>query len=432
MKKLQLLLVFLFIAYCNICIAQPGKTFYNVTVSADKPSWTYSVGENVKFTITVSHNNNPLKDCKVNIQIGPEQMPATLSETKIINGTVTIDGGTMQQPGFLRCIATIEVDGKKYKGLATAGFDPEKIKPTTNTPNDFESFWQNAIAQNQKIPLDPKLTLLPEKCTEKVSVYQLNIQNFRNGARVYGILSVPKKPGKYPAMLKVPGAGIRSYPGEIELAEKGMITLEIGIHGVPVVMDNSVYLNLAYGGLADYPFSNLDNKDKYYYKRVYLGCIKAVDYIYTMPEFDGKNMAVYGGSQGGALSIVTAALDKRIKYMVALYPALSDLTGYLNGRAGGWPHIFNTGNAAIYATPIKVETSKYYDVVNFAKLIKIPGFYSWGYNDETCPPTSFYAAYNCINAPKELFLAQETGHWTFPEQMAKVNEWLVDKLILKK
>ncbi len=431
MKSLKLIVLFAFTMAQTYCFAQPGKTYYNVTVAADHPDWTYKIGEKAKFIITVTQHNNDVKDCKVTIQIGPEQMPATITVNKVINGTLTIDGGTLKTPGFLRCIVTTEIEGKKYRGLATAGFEPENIKPTTETPKDFIDFWATAIAQNEKIPIDPKLTLLPDRCTEKVNVYQLNIQNYRNGSRIYGILSVPKKPGKYPAMLKVPGAGVRPYPGEIELAEKGIITLEIGIHGIPVIMDNNVYLNLANAGLADYPFSNLDNRDKYYYKRVYLGCIRSIDYLYNMPEFDGTNLAVYGGSQGGALSIVTAALDKRVKYMVALYPALSDLTGYLHGRAGGWPHIFNSGNAANYATPIKIETSKYYDVVNFAKLIKIPGFYSWGYNDETCPPTSTYSAFNCITAPKELFIAQETGHWTFPEQMVKVNDWLVSKLITK-
>lgn len=138
-----------------------------------------------------------------------------------------------------------------------------------------------------------------------------------------------------------------------------------------------------------------------------------------------------GGSQGGALSIVTAALDKRVKGLVSLYPALSDLTGYIQGRAGGWPHMFNENNAPFVAKEEKVKVSAYYDVVNFARLIDVPGFYTWGYNDEICPPTSYYAAYNLIRAPKELYLVQETGHWTFPEQQIKVKEWLLDKLVGK-
>jgi cephalosporin-C deacetylase-like acetyl esterase len=66
--------------------------------------------------------------------------------------------------------------------------------------------------------------------------------------------------------------------------------------------------------------------------------------------------------------------------------------------------------------------------INFAKRIKVPGFYSWGFNDETCPPTSMYASYNSIAAPKELFLALETGHFTYPEQNEKMTIWLVGKL----
>ena len=94
------------------------------------------------------------------------------------------------------------------------------------------------------------------------------------------------------------------------------------------------------GALRDYWTINLDDKDNYYYKRVYLGCVRAVDFIESLDYFNGDNIGVTGGSQGGALSIVTAGLDDRIDYLAAFYPALSDLTGFLHGRAGGWPHIF--------------------------------------------------------------------------------------------
>ena len=77
----------------------------------------------------------------------------------------------------------------------------------------------------------------------------------------------------------------------------------------------------------------------------------------------------------------------------------------------------------------KIETTKYYDVVNFAKNVRVPGFYSWGFNDVTCPPTSTYSAYNSIIAPKELLIMQETGHWTYPEQIEKSKRWLLGKLL---
>lgn len=202
---------------------------------------------------------------------------------------------------------------------------------------------------------------------------------------MYGILCVPKKAGKYPAVLKVPGAGVRAYAGDVATAEKGIITFEIGIHCISVIMDPSVYMDLGRSVLDGYPFYNLDDLDRYYYKRVYLGCVRAIDFIYY-------------------------------------------LTGYLRGRAGGWPHMFNDANKAFNNKPDKIETSKYYDVVNFARQVKIPGYYSWGYNDVTCPPTSMYSAYNVIQAPKSLTIYEETGHWTYPEQREKMQKWLVGKL----
>jgi cephalosporin-C deacetylase-like acetyl esterase len=155
-----------------------------------------------------------------------------------------------------------------------------------------------------------------------------------------------------------------------------------------------------------------------------MACIRANDFLTSLAQYDGSTLGVTGGSQGGALSIVTAALDPRVKFLAAYYPALSDLTGFMIGRAGGWPHLFNKGNAMQISIADKLKTSAYYDVVNFAKMLKVPGKYSWGFNDETCPPTSMYAAYNVISAPKTLFLAQETGHWVYPEQRENMESWL--------
>jgi cephalosporin-C deacetylase-like acetyl esterase len=354
--------------------------------------------------------------------------PTKKDSLKLADGTLQVNAGTMKTPGFLRCTVTAFVEGKEYRRLATAGFSPLDIKPTVEVPTDFSQFWDNAKAEAAKIPFDTKMTLLPDRCTEKVNVYHVSIQNFQRGTRLYGILCVPKKEGKYPALLTVPGAGVRAYRGNIAMAERGFITLDIGIHGIPVIMEDYIYNDLGAGALRGYQNYNLDDRDRFYYKRVYLGCVRANDFLVSLPQFDGTNLAVTGGSQGGALSIVTAGLDPRVKWLAAYYPALCDVTGYLHGRAGGWPHYFDKGNIAFNNKKDKIETCGYYDVVNFARIVKIPGLYTWGYNDETCPPTSMYAAYNVISAPKALYLALETGHWTFPEQNEKMNNWLADKL----
>ena len=429
MKNTKVILFLFLFSISKHIFAQPLERLVKVIVAADHSDWTYKKGEKVKFTLSVFKNGNLVKDAKVRYEIGPEKQTPIKKETiTLATGTQTIDAGTMQVPGFLRCIAIAEVDNKEYRNLSTAGFDPLQINPTIENPTDFEDFWNNALVDLAKVPMDAKMTLIPERCTEKVNVYQVNLQNYKVGTRLYGILCVPKKEGKYPALLQVPGAGVRAYTGDIANAEKGIITFQIGIHGIPVTMDPSVYLDLGTGILNGYFNHNLDDRDRFFYKRVYVGCVRANDFLTSLPQFDGVNLAVTGGSQGGALSIVTAALDKRVKNLGAFYPALSDVTGYLSGRAGGWPHYFDKANMAYNNTKEKLKTLGYYDVVNFAKRVKVPGFYSWGYNDETCPPTSMYAAYNSITAPKELFLALETGHWTYPEQNEKMTNWLLGKL----
>ena len=413
----------------NFSNAQPAEQFIKVVVAPDHSDWTYKTGENVKFTITVLQNGTILKNAVVKYETGPEKMEAQKKDSlPLPNGTLVVDAGTMKEPGFLRCIAFAIVNGKSYRGLATAAFNPLQIEPAINNPSDFMAFWDKAKSDLAEIPIDARMTLMPDRCTENVNVYNVNLQNFRPGTRLYGILCVPKKEGKYPAILQVPGAGVRPYTGDIANAEKGFITFQIGIHGIPVNMDQLVYANLGSGALAGYWNYNLDDKDRFYYKRVYLGCVRANDFIVSLPQYDGKNLGVIGGSQGGALSIVTASLDSRVKYWAAFYPALSDLTGYLKGRAGGWPHLFDKNNLAFNNTKEKINTAGYYDVVNFARQLKAPGYYTMGFNDETCPPTSMYAAYNVITAPKELFLALETGHWTYPEQTEKLTNWLLGKL----
>jgi len=432
-KRLFLVFSFLLLAgTVNHGIAQTNQDAVSIKVTLNHSDWKYNVGEKAIFSIEVFQKGQVVKNVPLHLEIGKEKMKASLIENFFTTSNKKIvDGGTLLEPGFLRCIVTATIDGKKYRALATAAFSPENIKAFAKTPDDFLIFWADARKEQLKIPLDRKMILLPERCDSLINVYEVSVQNNRNGSRIYGILCVPKKPGKYPALLKVPGAGARPYYGDTALAHKGVITFEIGIHGVTVTQPNQFYYDLAFGPLYNYYFQNLDNRDTYYYKRVYLGCLRAVDLLASLPQVDTSRIAVYGGSQGGALSIVTAALDHRIKYIAAFYFALSDVTGYLHGRAGGWPHMFSADNIKSMGSKKKIAVSAYYDVANFAKLIHIPGIYGWGFNDEVCPPTSIYAAYNNIHAPKETVITKESGHWLTAEEASKSTDWLLQKLQAK-
>lgn len=425
--KLRIIILLGIICITTPLAAQPQRQPVTVIVAPDRADWTYDVGQDATFSIRVLQYGNPLSDIAIDYELRREKLEAVLSGTvQSLEEAVTVPSITLREPGFIRCWATVRVEGKEYRGSATAGFSPEQIEPTVSYPSDFISYWEEAKAKAAEVPMDARLTLLPERCTETVDVYHVSLQNYKEDSRLYGILCTPKGDGKYPAILRVPGAGVRPYYGDIGPAEEGIITFQIGIHGIPVTLDQQVYRDMRFGALEDYPRNKLDDRDHYYYKRVYLGCVRSVDFIFSLPQFDGSNIGVTGGSQGGALSIVTAGLDRRIKWLAAYYPALSDITGYLHDRAGGWPHLFRT--EAEKANNLRIATVSYYDVVNFARQVEAPGIYSWGFNDTVCPPTSMYSAYNVITAPKELLVVQDTGHWTYPEQREQVDGWLKKKL----
>lgn len=415
-------IAFFYLGSLCMLFAQPTEQMIKVQVAPNHSDFLYQEGKDVKFTISVLKNNVPLENVQISYEVSEDMMtPHKKGTQNIKNGSITIDAGTMNKPGFLRCQVAVKYDNNEYKGLATVGFNPNKIEPTEKLPDDFLEFWDKAKSDAAKIPMDIKMTLIPERCTDKLNVYSVSLQSYEYGNRLYGVLCVPKGAKKYPAILKLPGAGVRAYNGDTDSASKGYIVFEIGIHGIPVNMTNDVYQNLYAGALKGYHTFNMDNRDNYYYKRVYLGCVRAIDFIFTLPEFDGVNLISYGGSQGGGLSIVTASLDNRVKALVSYYPALCDLTGFLHKRAGGWPHMFNKEENNM---PEKIKTAQYYDVVNFARNLKVPGFYSFGYNDMVCPPTSVYSAVNTIKSPKDIFITEDTGHYAYPEMRQKSWEWL--------
>lgn len=400
---------------------------FGITITPHHKDWKYQLGENVQFLISITEEVPSNNTYSVQYEIGPEKMPPTINKKmQVKSGKIAIEGSTMHTPGFLRCKVTVSNGEERYSEIATAAFEPEAIKATATLPADFKLFWDELKLKHKEIPLDLKLTPIESKSNDNVTFYHVDYQNFEFKNRSYGILTVPNGEGRYPAVIRFPGAGIRPLGGNTVIADKDVITLDLYIHPFPTNMDKIFFDKLDNTSLSSYMFFGTHDKYAYYYRRVISGCLRAVDVIYSLPQFDGDNLASWGSSQGGALSIITTALDKRIKMLVALCPAMCDYTGYLNNRAGGWPHFFNQENREKYDNNQSIETLAYYDVVNFARLITVPGFYSWGFNDETTPPTSFYSAYNVIKAPKRLYVIPEGRHKIYPEQVEKTYAWFFD------
>lgn len=380
--------------------------------------WLYQTGEKATVEIQFYKYGIPQDGVTVNYELGADLMPAdTRGSVVLKDGKAVIPMGTMKQPGFRDCRLTAVVGGDTYEHHVKVGFSPDKIRPYTQMPADFKEFWTNNKAEADKYPLQYTKKRVGEYCTDKVDCYLIKLQLNPQGQAIYGYLFYPKnaKKGSCPVVLCPPGAGIKTIKEPLRhkyYAEQGCIRFEIEIHGLNPEMTAEEFkeISTAFNGRENgYLSNNLDNKDNYYMKRVYLACVRSIDLLTSLPEWDGKNVVVQGGSQGGALALITTGLDTRVTACVANHPALSDMAGYLSGHAGGYPHFFRVAGMD---TPDKLKTMAYYDVVNFARLIKVPTYITWGYNDNVCPPTTSYAVYNVLDCPKESLITPINEHWT--------------------
>ncbi len=426
MKYLQTTAGILLISLA-LCVAQPSRQFITVYAEPDHPDWVYSCGQNASFTLYAVKENVRMPFTEIEYSYGPEKLKAEKTGCVITgkDGTARITVPGRKVPGFTTVNVSVTFDGKRYTGMTNIGYEPDHIEPTTSLPSDFSEFWDDAKENAAKVPMLVRERHAPDESDDRVDVYYVRIQSYRAGNYVYGVLSVPKAEGPKPAILRLPGAAVRKFSGIDPLAYEGFVVLNIGVHGIPVDQGTEIYRQLENGAMSGYVLKGIENRDTYYYKRSYLGCVRAVDYLCSRADVDRERIACYGGSQGGMLSIVTAALDKRISALFAYFPAFCDVTGYYYGRSGGWPHLFIDRSDPLIEQ--KVTVSRYYDVVNFARFVTQPGFYAWGFNDIVCCPSSTYSAYNVITAPKTLSVARDTGHWLYPWQTENALRWLKDQ-----
>ncbi len=396
--------------------------------------WLYKTGEEATVEVHFYKYGIPQNGVMVNYELGGDMMPSEIKGAIVLkNGKAVIPMGTMSEPGFRDCRMTATVDGKTYKHHIKVGFSPEKIRPYTQIPADFGDFWNKNKAELAKLPLIYTKELVKEYCTDQMDCYLVRLQVNERGQAIYGYLFYPKhaKEASCPVVLCPPGAGIKTIKEPLRhkyYAEHGCIRFEIEIHGLNPKMPTEDFKDIsnAFNGKENgYLNNGLDNRDNYYMKRVYMACIRSIDLLVSLPEWDGRNVVVQGGSQGGALALVAAGLDPRVTACIANHPALSDMAGYMAGRAGGYPHFFRVAGMD---TPDKLNTMAYYDVVNFARSIKVPTRMTWGYNDDVCPPTTSYAVYNVLQCPKEALITPINEHWTSEDTEYGHLTWMLNHL----
>lgn len=411
----------------------PYRSDYLWVTVPDHADWLYRAGEKARVEVQLYKYGIP-QDATVNYEIADDMLAADRKgEVVMKHGRAVIDMGTRNTPGFRDLRLSAVVDGKKYVHHVKVGFSVDEIRPFTREPADFIDFWNRNIEDMRAVPLSYTKEKAEEYCTDKIDCYLLKIRLNKQNQSVYAYLFYPKnaQKGSCPVVLCPPGAGIKTIKEPLRhkyYAENGFIRMEMEIHGLDPRLPKETFddITKAFNGRENgYLYNGLQDPDRYYMKRVYLSLIRCLDLLTALPEWDGRNLIVQGGSQGGALAIVAAGLDRRVTQCIVNHPALSDMAAYSAGRTGGYPH-FNKVDGMF--TDRNMRTMAYYDVVNFARHVTADVYMTWGYNDNTCPPTTSYAVWNTFTCPKEALITPINEHWTSDDTEYRQMEWVLKKL----
>lgn len=403
---------------CAPLIAQTAKKTepvspIKITARAERTSALYQVGEKVAFDIAVTDGGKPAEGL-VEWIIVKDGLPTEQKGTTELKDGRAVATGSLDEPGFIQVRATYRANAKakvaSVTGLGGAAIDPTEIKRSLPVPDDFDAFWDGMKKKLAAVPIEPKLVSVksPVKDVESFDVTAPAL-----GIQISGYMSKPlaAKPKSLPIILTVHGAGVSdsSLGGSANWASKGFLAMDMNAHGLPNGRPRQFYADLYAGPMKDYRFEHRDNREQAYFTGMMLRLVRAIDILTAQPEWDGKHVVVFGSSQGGYQAIAAAGLDSRVTYFAAGVPAGCDHSGMMADRIAGWPKI----------VPVKdgkpdvgvLEAFRYIDCMNFATRTKAAGcFFTVGFIDSTCPPTSVYAAYNQLNIPKEIYNDIPSGH----------------------
>lgn len=434
MKARLFLLLFLSLHLCLSAENYPYRSDYLWVTVPDHADWLYSCGENATIDIQLYKYGIP-RTATVAYTLADDMLdPDRKGTVEIKSGRGTLCIGSRKTPGFRDLALTATLDGKTYRHHVKVGFSVGDIRPYTQEPKDFLSFWETQAKSLADTRLKYTREPAPEYTTDKIVCELIKLRVDRTHY-IYGYLTRPRgaEAGRCPVVICPPGAGIKTIKEPLRhkyYAEHGFLRFEMEIHGLDPRLPEATFREIqsAFASKGNnYLENGLDSRDNYYMRHVYLSLLRAVEFMTSLPEWDGRNVAFQGGSQGGALSLIGAALSPKVTQCAANHPALADMAAYsVKGRTGGYPH-FNHIPGML--TKEKMSVMSYYDVVNFARHITCPVFLTWGYNDVTCPPTTSYAVWNTLTCPKEPLITPVNEHWTSEETEYAEMEWIKKHLI---
>jgi cephalosporin-C deacetylase len=293
-----------------------------------------------------------------------------------------------------------------------------EFRSEVDEPDDFDEFWRTTLTRSRErgftVVAEPVETGLP-----LVRVRDVRFAGFR-GEPIAAWLVEPAAADPstpLPVVIEYPGygSGRGTSIEHLWIAAAGWAHLVVDARGqgagrlsrIGVTPDSD-------GGGPAYPgfmTRGIESQDSYYYRRLIADAALAVDAARKLPGLDPERIAVFGGSQGGALATAAAALQPDIRAAVALVPFLSDVL-----RATTITDEPPYAEIARYLATQRerladVErTLSYVDGVNFSRRIRTRIHRSVALMDPICPPSTVFASHNVSGGDTSIDVWPYNGH----------------------
>ncbi len=292
----------------------------------------------------------------------------------------------------------------------------QEYRPPLTAQPDFDNFWEATIAESNRQPLNPTLEEISYPARQ-VRVYRLQYDGFGPATRVNGWYIVPEAArlidaaGKRPAIVQYHGySGSKGRPVSLlHLALQGYNVLAVDTRGQDGdTPDNYVYQA---GSAVGFMTKGIADPQTYFYRFAYMDCLRAVQFLRTLPEIG--QIALTGSSQGGGLTLAVAALGADQPLAVAM-PDVPFLCHYRRSleifSTGPYQELVNHWKAHPGEVESNFKTLSYFDGMNFAARIRCPTLISVGLLDTTCPPSTGFAVYNHLAVEKEIKVYPYNNH----------------------
>jgi len=282
---------------------------------------------------------------------------------------------------------------------------PTNYRSKVKKPDDFDAFWDDVQRQTEAIPLEPEVVPEALRSSDDIAVFQVFYTSLDH-VRIAAWYCCPtQRTEPMPAMLFLPGYQMEP-PIPKEWALKGYAALSVAPRGK---LRSNAQFNPGYPNLLTY---NLIDRHTYTYRGFYVDAWRGVDFLLSRPEVDPARIGVTGSSQGGGLTITTAAMRQEVRAAAAGAPYLC---GYMDAIELTRTYPYEEINDYLRQHPHRrqavADTVAYFDGINFASKITCPIIVNIGLQDNVCPPETGYALFNEIKAvDKKLYTYDGHGH----------------------